>query len=188
MAVPWFRINVDQRWSPFPPDGRRPSRYFETVLGETTIPSFSDNSSEILSSPQVGFTLSISRINSRRFFGNAGRPRFGDFQRQNILNPVRCQPTKVSGLTIPKDLRQSKSRPSVTMISRNIGLARRGLAFRSRKSASCFLRNRFSAISAEREQTSNRRNVSKSAFYGDLRRLAKGRIELLRSSRMELSP
>ena len=87
-----------------------------------------------------------------------------------------------AGLTITKDLRQSKSRPSVTMISRNIGLVRLGFAFRSTKRASCLRKNRFSATSAEREQTSNRRNVSKSAFYRDLRAPGKRRIELLRST------
>ena len=42
--------------------------------------------------------------------------------------------------------------------------------------------NKFSAISAERQQTNSRRSVNKSACYVDLRTLAKGRLELLRST------
>ena len=55
------------------------------------MPSLSFSSSAIRSSPQVGLSCAISRINSRRFFGSCGRPRFRDFHLQNVRNAVRCQ-------------------------------------------------------------------------------------------------
>jgi hypothetical protein len=40
------------------------------------------------SSPQVGFSAAIFRINSWRFLGSAGLPTGLDFQRQNKRNPL----------------------------------------------------------------------------------------------------
>ncbi len=98
MARPWLRTKVIQRW-PELPRGLPRSKYLPTVRGETRIPNFSDSSFAILCSPHVGFSRAIWPISSRRFFGSAGRPGLRDFHRQNILNAVRCHPTKVSGFT-----------------------------------------------------------------------------------------
>jgi len=51
--------------------------------------------------PQVVFWAAIFRINSRRFFGNAGLPTGVDFQRQNVRNPLRCHRIRVSRLRHP---------------------------------------------------------------------------------------
>ena len=48
---------------------------------------------------QVGFSCTMRTISWRRFSGIRGLPN-RDFRRQNILNPLRCQPIRVSGLTI----------------------------------------------------------------------------------------
>ena len=124
------------------------------------MPSFSDNSSAILSSPQVAFASAISRINSRRFLGNGGRPGLRDFQRHKARNAVRCHPMKVSGLTMTRASRQSKNCDRASSASRVVALALRGRASRSWKSASCLRRNRFSARSAERAIRKSRKVVS----------------------------
>jgi hypothetical protein len=54
------------------------------------MPSLSESSLAIRSSPQVEFSLVIFRINRRMFFGSGGRPGLRDFRRQNSLNAVRC--------------------------------------------------------------------------------------------------
>jgi len=75
----------------------------------TRMPSFSDSSFAILSSPQIGFSWAIWRTSSRIFLGSAGRPRLRDFHRQNIRNAVRCHVMNVSGFAIPSAPRQSKN-------------------------------------------------------------------------------
>jgi hypothetical protein len=92
---------------------RWPAKYFRTVRGETRIPSFNFNSLAMCSSPQVGFSAAIFRINSWRSLGTAGRPTGLDFHRQNKRNPRRCHRISVSGFTTTRALRQS-----------NIGLKR----------------------------------------------------------------
>jgi hypothetical protein len=98
---------------------QKTSRYFPTVRGEIRMPSFTDSSSAILSSPQLGFSWAICRTSFRIFFGSAGRPRLRDFHRQNIRNAVRCHLMNVSDLAIAKALRQSKNLASATIARRN---------------------------------------------------------------------
>ena len=151
IACAWLRTKVDQRWLPRPPCGRSTSRYLRTVRRETRIPSFNASSLAICSSPHVGFSRPICRINSRRFFGSGGRPGRRDFQRQNARKPARCHLMKVSGLTITSAPRQSKSLPRPTITKRKAGVVRLGLTSRSWNNASCFRRNRFSATRPIRE-------------------------------------
>jgi hypothetical protein len=159
VALEWFLTKVAH----FCPELRRvrsKSKYLRTVRGEISIPSLSFNSSAIRSSPQVGFSRSIARINSQMFRGNSGRPRFRDFQRQNIRNAVRCHLINVSGLTTTSASRQSKKRASAIIASRAVLVICCGFAFRSLKSESCFRRNRFSAIMAARAVSRSRKKVS----------------------------
>ena len=132
------------------------------------MPNFSDSSFAILSSPHVGFSRANWQISSRRCFGSAGRPGLRDFHRQNILNALRCHPTKVSGFTITSASRQSKNFAIATIARRNEAVVRRGLVSRSRNKASCFRRNRFSATRATWEEKNSRMNVSNSVFYRNL--------------------
>jgi hypothetical protein len=74
-------------------------RYARTVRGETKIPNFAESSAAMRSSPQVGFSRTMRTISWRRASGIRGLPN-RDFHRQNSLNPLRCQPMRVSGLTI----------------------------------------------------------------------------------------
>ena len=149
------------------------------------MPSFSDSSSAILSSPHVGFSRAIWRTSSRIFFGSAGRPRLRDLHRQNILNAVRCHLRNVSGFTITNASRQSKSRPKATIVARIAAVVFRGLALRSWNRASCLRRKRFSAIRAARDEKNNPMNVSNSAFYKDLQAL---RLDPNRSDRIFADP
>jgi len=71
-------------------------RHLCTVRGETRIPSFSFNSLAMRSSPQVGLSAAIFRINSWRSLGNRGRPTAFDLQRQNRRNPLRRHRMSVS--------------------------------------------------------------------------------------------
>ena len=64
--------------------------------------------------------------------------------------PGQCQRTRVSGLTTTSTVRQSTSRLTVAIDNRVESSARRGLTFRSWKSANCFCRNRFSAANVAR--------------------------------------
>jgi hypothetical protein len=93
------------------------------------MPSFSDSSSAILSSPHVGFSRAIRRTSSRTSLGSAGRPGLRDFHRQNILKALRCHLTNVSGFTITSASRQSKNLASATIARRIEAVVRRGLAF-----------------------------------------------------------
>jgi hypothetical protein len=131
-------------------------RYFRTVRGETRIPSFSFNSFAMRSSPQIGFSAAIFQIRSRRSLGKRGLPVGLDFQRQKSRNPLRCQRSSVSGFTLINASRHWNIRLRVAIIHRVESLARRGLTFRSWKSASCFRRKRFSAARALRSEHKNR--------------------------------
>ena len=70
--------------------------YLPTVLGETRIPSFSNNSLEIRSCPHNGFSMAILRISLRSSSEIGGRPGLL-FQRQRIRQPIRCQRIMVDG-------------------------------------------------------------------------------------------
>jgi ATPase family associated with various cellular activities (AAA) len=130
------------------------------------MPSFSDSSSAILSSPHVGFSWAIRRTSSRTSLGSAGRPGLRDFHRQNILKALRCHLTNVSGFTAS---RQSKNLASATIATRIEAVVRRGLALRSWNMANCFRRKRFSATRPVREEKNSRMNVSNFVFYKSLR-------------------
>ena len=72
--------------------------YLRTVRGEIWIPSLSNSSLAMRSSPQDGLSRAIARMSARNSAGIRGRPG-RDFQRQNRRNPARCQPMKVLGVT-----------------------------------------------------------------------------------------
>jgi hypothetical protein len=72
-------------------------------------------------------------------------------------------------LKITSALRHSKNFASATMARRSEAVVRRGFACRSWNKASCFRRNRFSAIRATRVETNNRIKVGNSVFYKNLR-------------------
>src|ERR1039458_685152 len=86
----------DVRVRPAPPS--RLGQYLPTVRGETRMPSFSESSSATRSSPQVMFSLTIRAMSWRMSLGSGGRPP-RDFQRQYSLKALRCQRTKVLGVT-----------------------------------------------------------------------------------------
>src|SRR5215831_19080589 len=154
MTLAWLWMKVSQRCLGSGVRAGPPSRrYFSTVRGETRIPSFSFSSLAMRSSPQVAFSAAISRISRRRSLGRRGRPMGLDFQRQNSRNPWRCQRMSVDALTFTSASRHGNMRLKVAIIQRVESLARRGLTWRSWKSASCLRRKRFSAASARREWT-----------------------------------
>src|ERR1700757_934810 len=96
MALAWLRTNVRHCCEDvlLPPLGSLScGQYARTVRGETKIPSFTDSSAAMRSSPQVGFSCTMRTISWRRFSGIRGLPN-RDFLRQNSLNPWRCQPKK----------------------------------------------------------------------------------------------
>ena len=130
IACAWFRMKVDQRWSL---DPRGPDcwyTYLATVRGETRRPSLSSNSSAIRFSPQLGFSAAIWRITSLKLPDNGGLPTGRDFHRQNRRKAFRCQPIKVTGLTMTKASRQSKKRADVLKVKRSAAEIR-GLSARA---------------------------------------------------------
>src|SRR6202022_1323788 len=72
--------------------------YFRTVRGETPMPSFTNNSLAILSSPHTGFSRAILRISPRNSIGILGRPG-RHFHRQNRRHPARSHRIIVLGCT-----------------------------------------------------------------------------------------
>jgi len=82
--------------------------YLPTVLGDTRIPSLTNSSLAIRSSPHSGFSAAILRIRMRSSSGIGGRPAL-HFRRQKIRQPSRCQRTMVDGRTLTTASRQSKS-------------------------------------------------------------------------------
>src|SRR5215813_7269364 len=154
MTLAWLWMKVSQRCLGSGVRAGPPSRrYFSTVRGETRIPSFSFSSLAMRSSPQVAFSAAISRIRRRRSLGRRGRPIGLDFQRQNSRNRWRCQRTSVGSLIFTSASRHGNMRLRVAINQRVESLARRGLTWRSWKSASCLRRKRFSAANARREWT-----------------------------------
>ena len=123
---------------------------------------FQFNSLAICSSPQVGFSAAIFRINSWRLLGTAGLPAGLDFQRQNKRNPLRCHRFSVSDLTTTSAPRQSNSRLKCAISHLAESSARWGLTLRSWNIARCFRRNKFSATRAVRDLAAERSSTAKS--------------------------
>src|SRR6516225_9004165 len=65
------------------------------------MPNFTESSEATRAWPQVGFSCAICTMSLRMFSGIRGRPAC-DLHFQNNLKPLRCQPIKVSGLTMTK--------------------------------------------------------------------------------------
>src|SRR4051812_4411593 len=123
------------------------------IGGESRICSFSNSSSAMRCSPQVGFSAAKRRIKSLTSAVTGGLPTGLDFQRQKRRNAWRCQPIKVAGLTIIINaLRQSNQPASLENTNLSPGVV--GIAFfsRSRNRANCLRKNRFSAASAVRRR------------------------------------
>ena len=114
-------------------------------------PSFK-SSPWIRGAPHRVFSRDIRRIRSRISLDTGGRPDFPrrDFHVQKSLNPLRCQPMTVSGLTITRVWRQPGHRPD-RMTQKTLSAIRsdgRGL-FRFR-TATCCRRAKISVWSAAR--------------------------------------
>jgi hypothetical protein len=99
-------------------------------------------------SPHVTFSVAIWAISCCTPRGIRGRPTGRDLQRQNKRKPFRCHRMSVPGFTTVRRRRQSTSTDRATSVIRVASSARHGFTCRSTYSASCFLRNRFSAESA----------------------------------------
>ena len=108
------------------------------------MPSFTNSSLAMRSSPRNGFSVAIRRMSRRSSSGMGGRPG-RDLWRQNSRQPARCHRTIVSGRTTITHDRQSHNRESQARLKRVAASMRRGLTPRSLKSASCRRKTRFSA-------------------------------------------
>src|ERR1700680_245708 len=100
IASRWFRRKVSQRLARSGSFGVRFIQR-EMVLSERSKPSMR-SSPWIRGAPQVGFSATIRKINSRTSFGVGLLPtcfRTLEINRQYIRKPVRCQRTTVSGVT-----------------------------------------------------------------------------------------
>src|SRR3954449_1724310 len=93
-----------------------------TVRGESRICSFSNSSSAIRCSPQVGFSAAKRRIKFLTSAVTRGLPTGLDFQRQNRRNALRCQLIKVAGFTIINALRQSNQQTSLEKTKLSAGV------------------------------------------------------------------
>ena len=131
ITLAWLWTKVSQRCLGSGTRAGPSRRYFPTVRGDTRIPSFSFNSLAIRSSPQIGLSAAISRINFRRSLGKRGLPVGLDFQRQNSRKPFRCHRISVSGFTFNSELPHGNVRLRVAIVHRVASSARRGLTFRS---------------------------------------------------------
>jgi len=78
--------------------------YFLTVRGETRIPSFTNSSLAIRSSPQSRFSVAILRISARSAAEIGGRPG-RDLNRHSSRHPARCHRIRVAGYTTTRALR-----------------------------------------------------------------------------------
>src|SRR6516225_9016203 len=85
------------------------------------MPSFTESSEATRAWPQVGFSCAICTMSLRMFSGIRGRPAC-NFHFQNNLKPLRCQPIKVSGLTMTKASFQSQRRDQRMRQTRALGL------------------------------------------------------------------
>ena len=99
---------------------------WRTVRGEIWMPSLSNSSLAMRSSPQDGLSRTMARMSARNSAGIRGRPG-RDFQRQNRRNPAPCQPMKVFGVTFTSVSCHAKPCESSTSIKRVTLLKRRGL-------------------------------------------------------------
>ena len=91
-----------------------------------------------------------------------GRPRGCDFHFRNSRKPCRCQRIKVSGLTMVRAC-QGKSLESITSVNLAAALGRRGWTWRSRYSANCLRRKRFSAARTHPGRRQSRMNLKASS-------------------------
>jgi DNA-binding transcriptional MocR family regulator len=94
------------------------------------MPSFTNNSLAMRSSPHSGFSAPILRIRQRSPAGIGGRPDL-HFNRQNIRQPARCQRRIVCGRTMTIASCQSNKRVSSARLIRVAASTRRGLTPRS---------------------------------------------------------
>jgi hypothetical protein len=147
------------------------------------MPSLSFSSSAMRSSPHVRLSCAISRINSRRFFGSRGRPRFRDFHLQNVRYAVRCHLRNVCGLTMTRASRQSKNLESKTNESAcsSVRTSRPQLAFL--KQSELFPTEQ--VLSDEggtggKEQANEREQATFYKSLQDLLSVSEGRISFLR--------
>src|SRR3569833_2565282 len=108
-----FFRKVDQSWSLDTRGAGRCLLFLATVRGESRICSFSNSSSAMRWSPQVGFSAAKRRIKFLISAVTRGLPTGLDFQRQNRRNALRCQQIKEAGFTISSALRQSNQRASL---------------------------------------------------------------------------
>jgi hypothetical protein len=110
--------------------------------------------------PQVGFSATMRKINSRnslliRFLPNVFRWR--EIQFQYRRNPARCQRTTVSGVTITR----ACSRLTTTQ-NRRSNRASLGFGFRLCIAKNCWRRARFSSRRSLRESKDRRNRPNKS--------------------------
>src|SRR5437016_7970216 len=128
--------------------------YLLTLVSPMSMPSFS-SSPWMRGAPHPGFSRHILRIRSRISRATTGRPARPrrTFQVQNRRNPLRCQATTVSGLTMASVERQSRQiRESPTHNRRSSGVNwRRFLADRN-STPIWWRRARFSSWRAARER------------------------------------
>jgi hypothetical protein len=113
------------------------------------------------SSPQVGFSIATRRMSLRSSSGMGGRPG-RDFQRHRSRHPARCHRIIVSGRTITRAERQSKSREMNASDARATASTRLGLMPRSRYSPSCRRRRRFSASTDRRDRKEKMAKLTRS--------------------------
>jgi len=163
MASRWFRRKARQRLAC---SGSRGARFIqrEIVRSETSKPSIR-SSPWMRGAPQVGFSATMRKINSRTSFGVCLRPsglRTLEISFQYNRKPVRCHRTTVSGVTTisacfhPDQNLRSKTQNSLSNTA-SLGLGR--LRFNA---TSCWRRARFSRSSLRRQQKSRRMAPAKS--------------------------
>ncbi len=131
--------------------------YLVTVACETSMPSF-NSSPWMRGAPHNGFSRLIRRMSSRISLEVRGRPGFPcqDFHFHNRLNPWRCQPMTVSGLTMTRaSFQRGHRRERKSQNTRSSGRSHgRGLSrFRT---ATCWRRAMFSSCNVARLRTISR--------------------------------
>ena len=125
------------------------------------MPNFSSSPS-ILGDPQRGFSRLICRMRFRVSRGVFVRPGPRLFHRQRALNPLRCQATTVSGLTMTQQLDhrfQTRQRNDQKIRSAFPILGR---STERRRTLSCWRRARFSIIKFSLERNNDHENQAMS--------------------------
>ncbi len=122
------------------------------------------------SSPQIGFSAAISRINCRRSLGRRGRPVDGlptPEQPESSAVPAdeRIRPHIHQGIAPREHPTQRHHHPAGGVV------CPRGLTFRSWKNARCLRRKRFSAARARRERSERTTSRTKSTTTEDIVRM-----------------